>query len=123
MDILRFINSKDIRKHLKDTGYEFNSLEAAWLIYQCRNATIREKHKAWNELMDLEFYTEELKGTQKTLIGLSSFIKGKIDPALFARAYHQIITSGYAADSMPRAYLRSGLILAGLSDDEKVQPK
>ena len=72
MDILRFINSKDIRKHLKDTGYEFNSLEAAWLIYQCRNATIREKHKAWNELMDLEFYTEELKGTQKTLIGLLS---------------------------------------------------
>lgn len=52
MDITRFINSKDIRKHLKDIGYKFNSLEAAWLIYQCRDATIKEKHKAWQELIE-----------------------------------------------------------------------
>lgn len=52
MDILRFINSKDIRKHLKDIDYKFNSLEAAWLIYQCHDATIDEKHKAWNELIE-----------------------------------------------------------------------
>lgn len=52
MVIFRFINSKDIRKHLRDIGYEFNSLEAAWLIYQCHDATIDEKHKAWNELIE-----------------------------------------------------------------------
>ena len=52
MDILRFINSKDIRKHLNSVGYRFNSLETAWLIYQCRDATIKEKHKAWNELIE-----------------------------------------------------------------------
>jgi len=52
VDILRFINSKDIRKHLKDIDYKFNSLEAAWLIYQCHDATIDEKHKAWNELIE-----------------------------------------------------------------------
>ena len=51
MDILRFINSKDIREHLKAINYEFNSLEAVWLIYQCRNATIEEKHAAWRELI------------------------------------------------------------------------
>ena len=51
MDIFRFVNSKDIREHLRDIGYEFNSLEAAWLIYQCRDAAIDEKHKAWNELI------------------------------------------------------------------------
>lgn len=51
MDILRFINSKDIREYLKTINYEFNSLEAAWLIYQCRNATIEEKHAAWRELI------------------------------------------------------------------------
>lgn len=51
MDILKFINSKDIRNHLEKIGYEFNSLEAAWLIYQCRSATVKEKHKAWNELI------------------------------------------------------------------------
>lgn len=52
MDIFRFVNSKDIREHLRDIGYEFNSLEAAWLIYQCCDATIDEKHKAWNELIE-----------------------------------------------------------------------
>lgn len=51
MDIFRFVNSKDVREHLRDIGYEFNSLEAAWLIYQCRDAAIDEKHKAWNELI------------------------------------------------------------------------
>ena len=25
MDILRFVNSKDIREHLRNIGYEFNS--------------------------------------------------------------------------------------------------
>lgn len=52
MEILRFVNSKDIREHLRNIGYEFHSLEAAWLIYQCRDATIEEKHKAWNELIE-----------------------------------------------------------------------
>ena len=51
MNILRFINSKDIREHLKKLDYQFNSLETAWLIYQCREATIEEKHKAWEELI------------------------------------------------------------------------
>lgn len=52
MNILRFINSKDIREHLKKLDYEFSSLEAAWLIYQCREATLEEKHKAWRELIE-----------------------------------------------------------------------
>ena len=37
MDITRFINSRDIREHLKKIGYQFTSLEAAWLIWQCKN--------------------------------------------------------------------------------------
>ena len=52
MDILRFVNSKDIRKHLADIGYGFTPLEAAWLIYGCRDATIAEKHGAWQELIE-----------------------------------------------------------------------
>ena len=51
MNLYRFINSKDVRTHLEQMGYEFNSLEAAWLIYQCRTASIEEKHKAWEELI------------------------------------------------------------------------
>ena len=52
MNIFRFINSKDIREHLRKLDYQFNSLETAWLIYQCREATIEEKHKAWEELIE-----------------------------------------------------------------------
>lgn len=52
MDIFRFINSEAIRDHLKSVNYEFSSLEAAWLIYQCHTATIEEKHRAWKELIE-----------------------------------------------------------------------
>ena len=104
MDIFRFVNSKDVREHLKSIDYEFNSLEAAWLIYQCRDAAIDEKHKAWNEL-----------------IALSNFLKDEIDPALFANAYHQIITAGYAENSIPLDYMKSGMILAGLSKPDHIK--
>lgn len=52
MDVLRFINSKDIREHLEYINYEFNSPEAAWLIWQCRTASLTEKHAAWRELIE-----------------------------------------------------------------------
>ena len=52
MDFYRFINSKDIRAHLESIGYQFNTLEAAWLVYQCRTATMKERHAAWQEIID-----------------------------------------------------------------------
>ena len=52
MDVSRFINSKDIREYLSQTDYRFNTLEAAYLIYACRFLTMREKHDAWDELID-----------------------------------------------------------------------
>lgn len=50
MDFTRFINSSDIRKHLQDIGYVFNSVEAAWLVWQSR-APLSEKHKAWDYII------------------------------------------------------------------------
>ena len=46
MGYSQYINSKDIRTYLKDTGYVFNSLEAAWLIYQCQGISVEQKHAA-----------------------------------------------------------------------------
>ena len=71
--------------------------------------------------MDLEFYNKELTGSKRTLIALSNFLKDEIDPVLFARAYHQIITTGYAENSIPLDYLKSGMILAGLSKPEHIK--
>lgn len=52
MNIYRFINSRDIRKHLEDMKYAFNALEAAWLVYQCRDATLEEKCQAWTWIIE-----------------------------------------------------------------------
>ena len=52
MNALSYINSKDIRAHLEKTGYVFSALETAWLIFQCRDLTMKEKHAAWGELIE-----------------------------------------------------------------------
>lgn len=51
MDIYQYINSKVIAAHLRTIGYEFSSLEAAWLIWQCKDLSVLEKHTAWEELI------------------------------------------------------------------------
>lgn len=52
MDIYKYMNSKDIREHLRSINYQFNTLEAAYLIYFCYSLTLEEKHKAWQEIID-----------------------------------------------------------------------
>ena len=49
--ILQFVNSKDIREHLQSIGYQFNALEASWLIWQSRNTTLEERHQAWERVI------------------------------------------------------------------------
>ena len=51
MDIYRFVNSKDIRKYLKEANYQFNTLEAVYLVYFARYLTLNERHNAWNEII------------------------------------------------------------------------
>lgn len=46
------INSKDIRKYLKELDYQFSPLEAAWLVWQCRAISIKEKYKLWQQIID-----------------------------------------------------------------------
>lgn len=52
MDITGFINSKDIREHHRAIGYEYNALEAAWLVSQCQHTTLEEKHDAWRWIIE-----------------------------------------------------------------------
>ena len=76
MDILRFINSKDIRNHLKGINYQFNTLEAAWLIYQSTNYTLYEKLDAFEELM--QCYGSLLHSTIGGLFFLLSIFYGLV---------------------------------------------
>ena len=54
MDILQFINSRDIRAYLRKTGYVFGAMEAAYVVYQSQTATLEEKLAAWQEIADSE---------------------------------------------------------------------
>jgi hypothetical protein len=51
-EICRFVNSKDIKHYLLEINYEFSTAEAAWLVYQCRTATLDEKIMAWKDIVN-----------------------------------------------------------------------
>lgn len=52
MDITNFINSRDIREYHRKIEYRYNAVEAAWIVYWCRHATLAEKHAAWKWIID-----------------------------------------------------------------------
>lgn len=52
MDFYNFVNSKDIREYHQTIGYQYNAVEAAWLVSQCRNASMEKKHEAWQWIID-----------------------------------------------------------------------
>ena len=52
MNYYRFLNSKDVRAHLETIAYQFSPLEAAWIVYRSKTATLREKHKAWQSIIE-----------------------------------------------------------------------
>ena len=50
--ILKFINSKDIRKYLQEINYQFSGAEYAFLIWQCRELSISERHSEFNTFLE-----------------------------------------------------------------------
>lgn len=52
MDFYEFINSKAIRNHLKEIKYEFTSMEAAFVVWQSKTHTMKQKHKAFQYIID-----------------------------------------------------------------------
>ena len=49
--MLNFINSKDIRQYLLHIGYSFTTVEAAWIVYKCHTATLRDKYDEWKQII------------------------------------------------------------------------
>ena len=52
MDFYRFIHSRDVRRYLQEIRYSFTATEAAFLVWQCRNANLEEKCTAWQAVID-----------------------------------------------------------------------
>ena len=53
MNIYRFIQSKSIREYLEKSNHTFSSLEMAYIIWQCPDATLAERFDAWQEIIDI----------------------------------------------------------------------
>ena len=51
VEIGSYINSASIRNYLKETGYNFTSLEAAWIVYQSESLVLSEKIKLWDQII------------------------------------------------------------------------
>lgn len=49
MNIYRFIDSRDMRKHLQKLNYAFTAPEAAFLVYWYKDATLEERIAAWRD--------------------------------------------------------------------------
>ncbi|SEA91499.1 hypothetical protein SAMN05216349_1527 [Oribacterium sp. KHPX15] len=65
--IFKFINSGDIRKYLFEIGYQFSVAEYAYLIWQCGEMNILQKHEEFKRLID---------STETTLIKTSMHPNG-----------------------------------------------
>ena len=76
MDIIKFLNSKDISEYLKKINYQFSPLEAMYFIHQARHISIDEKHEVYKELIKLypDCIVEERRSDLKTQT-LSEFLK------------------------------------------------
>lgn len=80
MDIIKFLNSRDIAEHLRKINYEFSPLEAMTVIYMARNVPLKEKHEAYAELIKTypDYFVETGSNNLKSQ-PLSSFLGNLID--------------------------------------------
>jgi hypothetical protein len=51
MNVFEFINSHDVAEHLESIDYSFSPVEAAWLVWQSKKHTMKERHDAWREII------------------------------------------------------------------------
>lgn len=53
LDIYKFIDSKDMREHLRSLDYQFTAAEAAWIVYIAEgNINLEERINTWQEIID-----------------------------------------------------------------------
>lgn len=51
MNILNFVDSRDIREHLRSIDFQPSAIEAAYLVWFSKTATLEQKCKAWQEIV------------------------------------------------------------------------
>lgn len=52
IDVYEFINSKDIADLCRKTEHKFSAMECAYFVWRSNHHTLKEKHKAWQKIID-----------------------------------------------------------------------
>ena len=52
INIYKYINSEDVRDHLRNIDYAFTPAECAYIVGISKNVNIREKKNAYEEIID-----------------------------------------------------------------------
>jgi hypothetical protein len=52
VNIYEFFNSKDIAEHCRKINHQFTAIEMAYIIWFSDYHSLREKHEAWQYLID-----------------------------------------------------------------------
>ncbi len=51
MNFYKFINSQSISRHLEKNNYRFGTAEAAFVVYQSKFASLKQKFDAWEQII------------------------------------------------------------------------
>lgn len=51
-DFVEFINSEDVKKYVRESGYQLSSQEAAFVVWQSKNTPLEERFAAWEEIIE-----------------------------------------------------------------------
>ena len=74
-DFVEFINSEDVKKYVRETGYQLSSQEAAFVVWQSKNTPLEERFAAWKEII------ETMADSSFVGYGNFNFEKWKMEPA------------------------------------------
>ncbi|WP_028236450.1 hypothetical protein [Pseudobutyrivibrio sp. MD2005] len=88
MNILDFLNSKDVRCYLNEIDYQFSLLEQAYIIYKSRFRGVKEKQKAFKELVDST--DDYILGSDGNKRWCKSVIEGQSTHALILQYIHDL---------------------------------
>ena len=53
MNIYEYFNSKDIAEHCQNINYKFSAIETAYIVWYSDHHTLSQKHKAWQEIINI----------------------------------------------------------------------
>lgn len=52
MDVLKYLNSRDVAEYLESIDFEFNAMQAAYIIYINEGLPMEERLRLWKEIID-----------------------------------------------------------------------